>query len=105
MLPGARIFDVTAKAPPEEGEPTWALELASFGGPEGGFFADRGILYSANGKGLVAWNPETGERVGQLPGFSPTHQHGAAHELALISEGWLIRWSSSAPPAAPGPGR
>ncbi|MBV8879457.1 MAG: hypothetical protein JO332_05820 [Planctomycetaceae bacterium] len=91
MLPGARIFDITAKPEPEaEGG---VRELSSFPGPMGQFFGHRGRLYSADRTGLSVWDPDQGARVGQLPGFSPTHLHVDANELASVSDGALLRWS------------
>lgn len=97
MLPGARIFDITQPPPPEEeqGMPgsKGAKELLSFPGPTGGFFGGRGILYSADEKGLSVWDPSTGDRLGHLPGFSPTHQHVGTNALAGIVDGVLVRWT------------
>lgn len=93
MEAGARIFDITAKAPREEGDPDWdsAKELFSFKGPRGRFFGSRGRLLCADPAGLTVWNPETGEQIGTVPGFVPTHQHVDANELACVVDGVLIR--------------
>lgn len=97
LAPGARIFDIEAQAPPETaaempGSRT-AQELFSFPGPSGGFFGGRGGLFSADSKDLSVWDPKTGDRVALIPGFSPTHQHVGANELACITDGMLIRWT------------
>jgi hypothetical protein len=71
MLAGVRLFDA----------PT-GTELASFAGPTGALFADRGRLYAATPDGLDVWDPFTGERTGTVPGFVPTAHHPGAGELA-----------------------
>lgn len=88
MEDGARIFDITTKLPEEEN----ARELFSFKGPRGRFFGSRGRLYCADPAGLTVWNPETGEQIGSIPGFVPTHKHLHANELACVVDGALIRW-------------
>jgi len=81
ILPGARIFDVTAD-----------VELIAFPGPRGQFFAAGRRLYAADPDGLTVWDPFTGHRTGTVPGFVPTHHHPGAGELAAVADGRLRRW-------------
>ncbi|MFE3283857.1 hypothetical protein ACFXJJ_12140, partial [Streptomyces sp. NPDC059233] len=52
-------------------------EVATFGGPDGRFFAADGLLYSSSQAGLEFWDPISGSRLGSLAGLRPAH-----HDLA-----------------------
>src|SRR5260221_894474 len=98
MVEGVRIFDVREPgraSPLWRGDLGWRRQLRAFAGPAGRLFADRGSLYSAAGDGLSRWDPADGSRTGHLPGFSPTHHHRGANELAEMRDGVLLRWSTA----------
>jgi hypothetical protein len=80
MLPGVRIFDVAS-----------GTEQLAFAGPDGELFYDK-HLFSSNPEGLQAWDPRTGERLAQLPGFTPTRHHHSAKELIEIRPDHILRW-------------
>ncbi len=67
-------------------------ETAAFAGPTGALFADGRRLYAAAATGLEVWDPDTGERTGQLPGFVPARHHRRAGELASAAGRVLRRW-------------
>jgi hypothetical protein len=75
LLPGVRVFDVTARA-----------EVSAFALPEhaASLFSDGSRLFSAGSAGLGIWDPATGERTGTVLGFSPSVHHPAAGELAAF---------------------
>jgi hypothetical protein len=82
MLAGVRVFDVTT-----------GVQVNTFAGPTGAFFADARRLYSANQTGLEIWDVDTGERNGTIPGFVPTRHHTGAGELANLAGNALRRWT------------
>ncbi|WP_433059960.1 hypothetical protein [Dactylosporangium sp. CS-033363] len=86
MLAGARMFSAES-----------GLELTRFAGPEGAFFSDGRRLYSAHADGTHVWDPVTGHRTGTVPGFTPTHHHAGAGELAAMVDGQLRRWATGRP--------
>jgi len=98
MVDGARIFDLTSpRSASDTRRSDWrsAREIAVFAGPSGRFFSDGKWLYSASQSGLTRWDPKTGTQNGHMDKFIPTHQHLGAGELAQLSEGSLVRWSTS----------
>jgi hypothetical protein len=98
IVDGARIFDITSTGPasPEwRSDWQWAREVTAFAGPAGRFFSDGKWLYSASKSGMSRWDPKTGTRTGHIDQFNPTHHHVGAGELAQLSEGAIVRWSTS----------
>ncbi|MFD0352616.1 hypothetical protein ACFVHW_02545 [Streptomyces sp. NPDC127110] len=84
VVPGARVFDVTRMV--DLGvHGSGSDETATFGGPEGRFFAADGLLYSAGGPGLEIWDPTSGARIGSVPGFHPTHHDTVRRELVQLT--------------------
>lgn len=81
LLAGVRIFDAGT-----------GVELHTFAGPQGALFSAGRRLYAAAPDGLDIWDPFTGDRTGQVPGFTPTHHHRGAGELAAVHDGELRRW-------------
>jgi hypothetical protein len=96
MIDGARVFDITSTGSPS---PRWrwqgSREVTAFAGPAGKFFSDGKSLYSADKTGLSRWDPRTGSRTGCLKNFQPTHHHSGARELVQLSDGVLVRWSTT----------
>ncbi|MFD8882819.1 hypothetical protein ACFV0H_09870 [Streptomyces erythrochromogenes] len=84
VVPGARVFDVTRMVDlgVDGSRPD---ETATFGGPEGRFFAADGLLYSAGGTGLEIWDPTSGARIGSVPDFHPTHHDTVRRELVQLT--------------------
>jgi len=98
MVDGARIFDITSTGPASaewRSDWQWAREIVSFAGPAGRFFSDGKWLYSAAKSGLSRWDPITGARTRHIDQFHPTHHHSGAGELAQLSGGAILRWSTS----------
>jgi len=98
IVDGARIFDITSTGPPSpewRSDWKWAREISAFVGPAGRFFSDGKWLYSASKSGMSRWGPKTGFRTGYIDQFNPTHHHLGAGELAQLSEGVIVRWSTS----------
>jgi len=98
IVDGARIFDVTSTGPasPEwRSDWKWAREITAFAGPAGRFFSDGKWLYSASESGMSRWDPKAGIRTGHIDQFNPTHHHLGAGELAQLSGGVIVRWSTS----------
>jgi hypothetical protein len=89
IVPGARIFDVERI---DHDQDDRAAETAAFGGPDGRFFSDGGLLFSASPTGLEIWDPSDGARLAAVPGFHPTHHHRAARELVRLDGSRLLRW-------------
>ncbi|MEU5148592.1 hypothetical protein NRK68_30270 [Streptomyces yangpuensis] len=90
LVPGARVFLLGR----ESGEST-LREIATFGGPDGRFFASDGLLFSSSQAGLEIWDPTSGSRLGRLAGFRPTHHDLARRELVELSAIGLRRWSTA----------
>jgi hypothetical protein len=82
LLPGVRIFD------PETG-----AEQNAFAGPTGELFAAGDRLFSAAPDGLEVWDADTGERLGQIPGFTPTGRHPATGEFAALQADSIALWT------------
>jgi hypothetical protein len=82
MLNGVRVFDVVS-----------GQEVLTFAGPRGTFFADGDRLYSVTGDGVEIWDPATGHRTGDVPGFVPTRQRDG--ELAALVDGVLTTWKTT----------
>ncbi|MEU6487148.1 DUF6304 family protein [Streptomyces sp. NPDC046887] len=78
---GVRVFDAVRRR-----------ELTVLLGVRGRLFAADGTLYAAAPDGLDAFDPDTGERTGGVPGFVPTHHHRGAGELVEHEGGVLVRW-------------
>lgn len=79
VLDGVRIFDVTTNE-----------QTVAFAGPRGHLFSDGTRLFSSSPDGLDIWDPATGQRTGQVPGFRPTRQgHGL---LAALVDGEPVTW-------------
>lgn len=98
IVDGARVFDITSTGPasPEwRSDWQWAREINSFAGPSGRFFSDGKWLYSGAKSGLSKWDPKSGARVCHIDEFHPTHHHLGAGELAQLSKGAILRWSTS----------
>lgn len=76
---GVRIFDAV-----------WRRELRELPEARGALFAASGTLYAAAPDGMESWNPDTGVRLGTVPGFVPTHHHTGAAEL-VSWEGSTLR--------------
>jgi hypothetical protein len=98
IMDGARIFDITSTGPASaewRSDWKWAQEITAFAGPAGRFFSDGKWLYSAGNSGLSRWDPKTGARTGHMDNFHPTHHHLGAGELAQLSKGAILRWSTS----------
>jgi len=94
MIPGARIFDVSAAGAPgpnwhDHGR--WARELIAFPGPSGKFFSDGTWLFSSDASGLARWDPATGALAGRLPGYEPSCFHPGACEFGQLGEQALLR--------------
>ncbi|MGW4690022.1 hypothetical protein ACWEPM_34790 [Streptomyces sp. NPDC004244] len=90
VVPGARVFDVTRMV--DLGvHGSGPDETATFGGPEGRFFAADGLLYSAGGPGLEIWDPTSGARIGSVPGFHPTHHDTVRRELVQLTADGIRR--------------
>jgi hypothetical protein len=81
MIPGVRVFEVTTGA-----------EVRAFPGPDGPLFAHGRWLLGAAPDGLGVWDPESGERLARVPGFTPTRHHPTVHELVAVHEDRLVRW-------------
>ena len=81
MLAGVRIFDAASGG-----------ELIAFAGPHGDLLADAHRLYSATPQGLDLWDPATGDRLGSIPGFTPTRHHHVVGELASVDGNVMCRW-------------
>ncbi|MFI6003672.1 hypothetical protein ACIA98_25220 [Streptomyces sp. NPDC051366] len=90
LVPGARVFLLGR----DHGESV-LKEGATFGGPDGHFFAADGLLFSSSQAGLEIWDPATGARLGTLTGFRPTHHDLARAELVELSAIGLRRWSTT----------
>ena len=84
MLAGIRVFSATT-----------GVELTAFAGPTGELFADRTRLYAADPGGLTIWDPVTGDRMGRIPDFVPTHHHRGVGELVAADGPVLRRWRMS----------
>jgi len=82
MLDGVRVFDVANDR-----------EVLKFAGPRGTFFADGRRLYSATADGMEIWDPATGHRTGEIPGFVPSKQRKG--ELAALVDGALTTWKTT----------
>lgn len=98
IVDGARIFDITKTGPAGDkwrSDWNWAREITAFTGPTGRFFSDGKWLYSASEAGLSRWDPKTGIQTGHIDNFNPTHHHLGTGELAQLSEGKIVRWSTS----------
>ncbi|MFF5210030.1 YncE family protein [Streptosporangium sp. NPDC000396] len=91
LAPGARIFTL-GRTGRDAGDPPRAGEVMSFAGPDGRFFSDGGLLFSASQAGLEIWDPSDGARIGVIPGFRPTHHHRQAGELVELDGERLLRW-------------
>ncbi|MFF1367952.1 hypothetical protein [Streptomyces virginiae] len=96
LRPGARVFDLGRRGPDGPGNTEEPPEIATFGGPEGRFFAADGLLYSSSESGLEIWNPTTGTRLGALAGFRPTHHDLTRGELLELSAAGLRRLRTAA---------
>ncbi|WP_441245083.1 hypothetical protein [Kitasatospora sp. McL0602] len=92
IAPGARIFDIDGPSHRTSGLAK-ALETTAFGGPDGRFFSDGGLLFSASPPGLEIWDPSEGVRLASVPDFRPTHHHRTARELVQLDGAELLRWS------------
>ncbi|MFJ3979346.1 hypothetical protein [Streptomyces sp. NPDC090021] len=98
MVPGARVFDVTRSV--DLGRLySGPDETATFGGPEGRFFAADGLLFSAGGPGLEIWEPTSGARIGSVPGFHPTHHDPVRNELVQLTEEGIRRRPATGTPS------
>ena len=96
MVPGARVFDVSARGQPgQRWRSGWecAHEVNAFAGPAGLFFSDGKWLFSSDETGLSRWDPATGERTGHLADFRPSHHHRGARELVELRGAQLERLS------------
>jgi len=82
IINGARVFDVVN-----------GKEVLAFPGPRGTFFADGGRLYSVTDDGMEIWDPATGHRTGDFPGFVPAKQRKG--ELAALVDGVLTTWRTT----------
>jgi hypothetical protein len=63
--------------------------------PDGEWIADDGWAwhpYAASPDGLVAWDASTGERLGEVPGFTPSRQPRRARELIELRGERVVRW-------------
>ncbi|WP_327003963.1 hypothetical protein OHA72_54425 [Dactylosporangium sp. NBC_01737] len=87
MRPGARVFDTGRTAVTAPFPAPHAVEVATIPGPAGRFFSDGAVLYSADGDGLHSWDPAGGERLGTVPGFTPTHHHRPAGRFLELRDG------------------
>lgn len=92
MMEGVRIFDTEIFPTPSNLESILPRELINFAGPSGAFFSDSKHLFSSNQNGLSRWDINDGHRTGHFDGFTPTHHHPGANELAKIDDGSLVRW-------------
>jgi hypothetical protein len=95
LVPGARVFDITATASPGprwRSDLQWCKEIQTIPGPAGFFFGHAGMLFSSDESGLSRWDPKDGARTGFLPGFSPSHHHPETGELACVHDGRLLSW-------------
>lgn len=95
LVDGARIFDVSLRGSAglhARADLPWPREVSTFAGPAGAFFSDGQCLFSSNNSGLSRWDFNDGARTGILPGFTPTHHHPGARELATVVDHFLVRW-------------
>lgn len=81
MIAGVEIFDAAT-----------GTTTARFAGPSGPLHSDGRRLYSSGTEGLEAWDPQTGERTGQVPGFIPTRYHPASGQFAALKDNVLTYW-------------
>jgi len=98
MVDGARIFDITSTGtagPKWRSDWSWAREISAFAGPAGKFFSDKKYLYSAGKDGLSRWDPRAGVRTGHIENFFPSRHHVWSGELVQLSDGALLRWSTT----------
>ncbi|MFE2877687.1 hypothetical protein ACFXG6_35200 [Streptomyces roseus] len=92
IVPGARVFDLRTRRDDDAMRPA---EIATFGGPDGRFFAAHGLLFTSAVAGLDIWDPVIGARLGTLAGFRPTHHDPIRGELLELSASGLRRWQTS----------
>jgi hypothetical protein len=76
MPAGVILFDAATRA-----------EIRRFEGPRGALFADGRHLYAAAPDGLETWDPSTGRRIGQQPGFVPSRHDPATGSFAAVEAG------------------
>jgi hypothetical protein len=81
IVAGARVFDVERVA-----------EVATFAGPSGTFFSDGARLFSAGEDGLSVWDVVTGERLGRVDGFRPSHHDRARGVLVEARPASVVVW-------------
>jgi hypothetical protein len=81
MIAGVEIFDAAT-----------GTTTARFAGPSGPLHSDGRRLYSSGTACLEAWDPQTGERTGQVPGFFPTRYHPASGQFAALKDKVLTYW-------------
>ncbi|GAA3197355.1 hypothetical protein ACFO1B_01200 [Dactylosporangium siamense] len=86
ILPGARVFEVSGAA---------AVEVATIPGPAGRFFSDGGSLFSTDAGGLHRWDPAGGERLGTVPGITPTHHHRAGGVFLELRGDTVLTWAQA----------
>ncbi|MFJ9942100.1 hypothetical protein [Streptomyces erythrochromogenes] len=90
LVPGARVFLLGRDL-----DGPVLKEVATFGGPEGHFFAADGLLFSSSESGLEMWDPTSGARLGTLADFRPTCHDPVRGELIELSATGLRRWRTA----------
>ena len=100
IVPGARIFDLRLGTR-DHYRHLKDAEVLAFTGPGDRFFSASQLLYAVAEAGLEVWDPDTGERLGGVPGFHPTRHHRGAGELVQLAGGDLLRWKIVDPRPTP----
>ncbi|WP_367132668.1 MULTISPECIES: hypothetical protein [Streptomyces] len=98
LVPGARVFDLSRRGSGATEDAEFVAEVAevaTFGGPDGRFFAADGLLFSTPESGLEIWDPTKGARLAVIAGFRPTHHDLARGELIELSATGLRRWRTA----------
>ncbi len=89
IVDGVRIFDLDEI----DGSQTrfrQAIEVHSFAGPTGRFFADGDLLFSSDASGLSVWDLPNGALIDQIRGFEPS-AHSRIDRILFQATGSTLR--------------